>query len=327
MKPNRRKFLIDQLTGYQFGKLDDKRKAIIDKWFDREAEKHISATQKHADSLGEEIFSSVLSRIQVDKPKSKNFLYISSAAAAIMLFISVAIVMRNRPVVSVEQKPIAYTTYQTAQGQEKKIKLSDGTWVSLKPGSSFRVPSDLVRNAIRKVYLDRGEAFFSVKRDTLHPFMIRSGKFLTTVLGTSFTITTFPEHKSYKVAVKTGKVRVERMDGKTRNLLSACLTKGKELNYNEMNKVISISETSGPPVEKLAAEVHHANLQMTLTEIGGIIGEKYNLTVKVKPQQPLRKYAVKLDYENLEQTLNELAMQTGMRYEIDNKLLTITPGL
>jgi transmembrane sensor len=326
MKPNRRKFLTDQLTRYQSGKLDDKRKAIIDKWFDRETE-NCSANQEPGEPAGEEIFSFVLSRISVDKPKHKNYLQIFSAAAAIMLFIGIAIVMRDSPVVGQDSvAQVYYTTYQTAKGQEKKIRLQDGTLVSLKPGSSFRVPSDLGKVALRKVYLDRGEAFFSVKRDTLHPFSIRSGKYVTTVLGTSFNITAYPERKSYKVTVKTGKVSVERIDGKTKNLLSACLTKGMELNDDGISTSVSISGTSNFPAKKIPTEGHHVNLQLTLTQIGRIIARKYNLTVEVKSQQTSRKYAVKLDYQSLEQTLNELAMQTGVRYEIDDRLITITPG-
>jgi len=329
MHPNKRKFLNEQLADYQSDKSTDKRRAIIDKWFDREETKNSSVNQQLTEQLGTEIYAAVLSRITLDKPKTKKYWHLLSAAAAITLFMGIAIVIANRPIVFVRPNLVAgvhYTIYRTGPGQEKQIKLIDGTWVNLKPASSFRVPTNLGKAAIRTVFLDRGEAFFSVKRDTLHPFSIISGKYITTVLGTSFTIRTDPEHQSYTVAVKTGKVRVERMEGKGRTTLSPCLIKGEVLSYDEINKLISISETPVHPAEKIAAEGHEGNLRMTLNEIGQIIAAKYHLNVKIRSKGISRKYVVKLTYNSLEQTLNEVAMQTGMRYEINNKLLTITPG-
>ncbi len=329
MHPNKRKFLNEQLADYQSGKSTDKRRAIIDKRFDREETKNSSVNQQLTEQLGAEIYAAVLSRIALDKPKTKKYWYLLSAAAAITLFMGIAIVIANRPIVFVRPNLVAqvqYTIYHTAPGQEKEIKLIDGTWVNLKPGSSFRVPTNLGKAAIRKVFLDRGEAFFSVKRDTSHPFSIISGKYITTVLGTSFTIRTDLEHQSYTVAVKTGKVRVERMESKGRTTLSPCLMKGEVLNFDEISKLISISETPVHPAEKIAAEGHEGNLRMTLNEIGQIIAAKYHLNVKIRSKGISHKYVVKLTYHSLEQTLKEVAMQTGMRYEINNKLLTITPG-
>src|SRR5690606_15603883 len=56
-----------------------------------------------------------------------------------------------------------------------------------------------------------GEAFFKVKRDTLHPFIVYSGVVVTKVLGTSFTIKAY-QNDDITVAVQSGKVAVYKVE-------------------------------------------------------------------------------------------------------------------
>lgn len=92
-------------------------------------------------------------------------------------------------------------------GVKTSFSLSDGTKVKLNSGSKLRLPETFT-GATREVELI-GEAFFEVKRDTAHPFIIKSGNISTLVLGTSFNIKAFPWENSIKVSVVTGEVRVE----------------------------------------------------------------------------------------------------------------------
>lgn len=74
----------------------------------------------------------------------------------------------------------------TQQGETKSFLLPDGTEVTLNSDSRLTYPTHF-RGDKRMVKL-YGEAFFKVKKDKRHPFVVRSGKLNTTVLGTQFDV-------------------------------------------------------------------------------------------------------------------------------------------
>jgi len=127
--------------------------------------------------------------------------YITSAIAAIGL-----IMLFLYPLAKIE-KLINNTdnqlTYSTITGGV--VTLPDGSVVSLNEKSNLRYPKQFTGNE-RNVELD-GEAFFEVKRDTLHPFIIKAAEAHVKVLGTSFSVNTMKNNR-VEVIVATGKVEV-----------------------------------------------------------------------------------------------------------------------
>ena len=101
--------------------------------------------------------------------------------------------------------------HKSANGQQRKLVLPDGTRVTLNAGSSISYP-EAFEEDIRKVSLT-GEAFFDVTRNEKAPFVINTGDVVTKVLGTSFNIRAYPENKAVQVAVVSGKVKVNAQIG------------------------------------------------------------------------------------------------------------------
>lgn len=97
-----------------------------------------------------------------------------------------------------------WVTYSADIGERRYIVLPDSSEVWLNSGSTVRFPLEF---EVRKVLLT-GEAFFEVRRDTLHPFSVRTGGIVTQVMGTSFNIRSFDEEPAVKITVNTGKVGV-----------------------------------------------------------------------------------------------------------------------
>lgn len=93
------------------------------------------------------------------------------------------------------------------RGGEYMLKLSDGTMVWLNSETELRYPSAFVGEQ-RKVFL-KGEAYFEVTHDSLHPFVVETGKQKVTVLGTSFGIRAYKDTDDVLTTLKAGKVRVE----------------------------------------------------------------------------------------------------------------------
>lgn len=98
------------------------------------------------------------------------------------------------------------TETENNSSQPLSLKLSDGSTVILKKGSKLQVADDFSLNN-RKVILT-GEAFFEVKKDPLHPFLVYGGGVITKVLGTSFNVRAYKNEPNTLVAVRTGSVTV-----------------------------------------------------------------------------------------------------------------------
>jgi len=75
--------------------------------------------------------------------------------------------------------------YATTLGERKVLKLGDGSQIELNTNSQVRVA---VNATHRKVWLDRGEAFFRIAHDPAHPFVVEADGRRVTVLGTKFSM-------------------------------------------------------------------------------------------------------------------------------------------
>lgn len=74
-------------------------------------------------------------------------------------------------------------SYETTVGGHETLTLGDGTKVELNTDTRVRVSQDR-----RKVWLDRGEAYFDVVHDAAHPFTVMVGDHRVTDLGTKFLV-------------------------------------------------------------------------------------------------------------------------------------------
>jgi transmembrane sensor len=79
----------------------------------------------------------------------------------------------------------ALTTYTTGVGEQRLVVLSDGSKVRLNTDSAIRVR---LGGGARHVELARGEAFFDVRHDPAHPFLVSSDGARISDLGTRFDV-------------------------------------------------------------------------------------------------------------------------------------------
>ena len=101
-------------------------------------------------------------------------------------------------------------TVQTLTGMEYMLTLSDGTRVFLNAETKLRFPTRFTDKQ-RAVELD-GEAYFEVKKDEAHPFIVKTGTVEIAVLGTSFNVRSYSGENNIATTLVSGKVAVS--DGK-----------------------------------------------------------------------------------------------------------------
>lgn len=129
--------------------------------------------------------------------------FIASAAAILVLAVGLYFFGENlaKFIAPVQQREV-----WSSIGERRKIILADGSQVWLSSNSRLSYP-DKFNEAQRAVSLE-GEAFFEVAHDTKHPFIIKTGKVNTTVLGTSFNVSAYSKQNTINITLVTGKVAV-----------------------------------------------------------------------------------------------------------------------
>ncbi|MBW3131061.1 FecR family protein [Hymenobacter profundi] len=102
--------------------------------------------------------------------------------------------------------PATYRLARTAAGQQRTLRLPDGSRVTLAPQSQLRYPTRFAATS-REVYLE-GEAFFEVSKNPHRPFRVHSGSWVTRVLGTTFNVSAVPGAGHMAVSLVEGRVDV-----------------------------------------------------------------------------------------------------------------------
>jgi len=93
--------------------------------------------------------------------------------------------------------------YSTSVGEQRSIELVDGSAVAINAKSRLRVSYS---KATRDIYLDAGQALFTVAKDAARPFRVHVGSSVVQAVGTKFDVRRSADRVS--VAVVEGTVQV-----------------------------------------------------------------------------------------------------------------------
>lgn len=176
-------------------------------------------------------------------------------------------------------KAIAMLEKYNPRGQRSIITLSDSTIIYLGADSKVKFPEHFVGNT-REMEL-QGEAFFQVKKDPKHPFIIHTGKVQTRVLGTSFKIESF-KGQLLSVSVATGKVRVDQTNHQSAARLSslAVLTPGQKVTWNPLtNKTVKDTVSIADLQEWTKGKLVFSGQR--LDEVAEILARHYNVKIGI----------------------------------------------
>ena len=100
----------------------------------------------------------------------------------------------------------AYHKITIPRGGEYILRLADGTRVWLNSETELEYPVVFTEKQ-RQVFL-KGEAYFEVAPDSLHPFIVKTEQQNLRVLGTSFAIRAYANESVVLTTLETGKVNI-----------------------------------------------------------------------------------------------------------------------
>lgn len=157
---------------------------------------------------------SVAGRAERRVPSSR--IWMKMTAAAAVLAVVLLLVLRKNDAgggsrQTTETPARDATVVNTPNGQKKVFYLPDSSRVVLNAGSRLTVSKGFGDdNRIVSLY---GEAYFDVRKQTRHPFLVRTAGYEVTVLGTVFNIKAYAEEKTTELDLISGKVQVSEVRG------------------------------------------------------------------------------------------------------------------
>lgn len=196
-----------------------------------------------------------------------------------------------------------------AYGESRHLVLPDSSEIWLNAGTTFKYPETFTGKE-RLVYL-AGEAYFSVKKDSSKPFIVKASQMSVTVLGTRFNVKAYPDDEKIITTLASGKVEVN-VPSQSPEILSP----NEQLTYNKKTSHINIAEISAADTDSwVTGKLIFTNA--SLTEIKQTLERRYNITISNRiPLAGNTRYTVRfLQNENLEQVLNVLGDIIGFDYK------------
>lgn len=155
----------------------------------------------------EKSFSRLMARIQTDNNSTDIFrrrtrqyrVWLAAATVALLIAMSGWLYMM------LDSDP-SFIIKSNNSGIVQNVPLPDGTVIQLNNHSKLIYPERFAGDS-REVFLE-GEAYFDVKHDKKHPFIVRAGELKIRVLGTKFTVNASSQSPQITATLLEGSIEV-----------------------------------------------------------------------------------------------------------------------
>ena len=209
---------------YRFGRCTEAEKALIAQWYAQAARQQPGLPEDlDLAAAQQESWNNILAAVQdthtlnghtearVETRIRPLPAFYAAAVVAVVLCIGFFWLKENL-LRNGEASPGKVLTVSALPGEVKTYRLPDSSLVTLNGGSSISYPEVFSENA-REIKLTDGEAYFDVKHDAVHPFIVDAGRTRTQVLGTLFSVRAYRSLADVRVTVASGKVGVRNGKG------------------------------------------------------------------------------------------------------------------
>lgn len=216
-------------------------------------------------------------------------------------------------------------TLSTAKGQQFRLVLPDGTNVWLNAASSIKYPTTFANLNLRQVELT-GEAYFEVKKDKSHPFVVKTSGQEVEVLGTHFNINSYIEEGMVKTTLLEGLVQVTLSANTKKNV-----TKQTLLLKPDHQAVLDESGLRSIAVDVEAA-VDWKNGKFifeneSLYAIMNKVSRWYNVDVQYQNEglKAVTFTGTLSRYDHVNKVLSKLELTDEVEFKISDRKIIVTP--
>lgn len=209
-------------------------------------------------------------------------------------------------------------TYMAMDGKTK-IVLTDSTVVWLRENSTLACVTDF-KGRERRVQLT-GEAFFEVKSDQRHPFIVETKGLEVKVHGTKFNVVAEEKDNSITVSLEEGSVELLEESSEEGTFLKP----GEMADYNRETGDMDIREGGGNMNSWVTDDLDIRNT--SLAEIAEILSHHFNIDIHVEKSIGEKyHYTFQSHGESLKDLLEILTTINPIQYKYeDEHTVLITP--
>ena len=217
---------------------------------------------------------------------------------------------------TVASTEVRYDTLVIPRGSEYSIVLADCTKVFLNASSEIYYPVVFPGDK-REVGL-KGEAYFEVAKDEHRPFFVQTGDVRIRVLGTSFNVTSYPEHEKIETTLEQGRIQI------TNGKEQVDVVPGKQVVYDKKNSQFKMRSVD-TKLYTSWKDGYYKFEQMTLEEIMETLSLWYDLNVfYVNAEVKSLEFTGRLRrYDRVEGLLRKFEQMNLVEFELNGRNVMI----
>lgn len=241
-------------------------------------------------------------------------------AAVVAIVIAGALVYNREAIFFNKKDQLVLTQVLTKATEVKTIVLADGSTVKMNSGSRLKYPGHFTADT-RDVYL-AGEAFFDVKKDHKHPFVVHTEQLAVKVLGTTFDVKAYPNDTFTETTLIRGKVSVSIKNNTAQTFIlkpndKFTLTDGKA-------NISQLTLFNGAGADKVieTAWLNHELIfkNNRFDEIAKLFERWYGFKIAFKePELKALQFTGHFEKESLTEALNVLKLIENFNYSVKGK--------
>ncbi|MEA4983172.1 MAG: FecR domain-containing protein [Paludibacter sp.] len=236
-----------------------------------------------------------------------------AAIIVLPLLLSLGYLLLSRG--SAKDTEIVYQEVMSPPGTCSKVKLTDGTTVWLNSKSVLKYPT-VFRKDKREVFL-AGEAYFEVKSDKQHPFIVKTRVMDIKATGTTFNVEAFDSDNITAVTLIEGKVKVD-IKGKQ----GVDIIPNQRISYD--NKIDSYNIDTVNPYKWYAWKDGVLMFRDDPLEyVFKRIGLTYNINIEVMDKGLAKHpYRATFEGESIDEILRLIKMTAPIEYITEERIMT-----
>jgi transmembrane sensor len=261
----------------------------------------------------------------------RNLKLLAGIAAAILIVSTTAVLLFAPTTIYFT----ALNKIETQKGSKTHVTLPDGTqvWVNADSKLSYNF-----KGKLREVWLT-GEAFFDVKHNEQHSFIIHTDKITIEDLGTAFNVKSYPEDAYIETSLIRGKIQINFNDRPNETVIlhpNEKLTVRKDQSSLDQNIIepnpskIKVDNLAQLNDQHLTVETAWVSNKMAFTnsplaDIAELMKRRFDIQVEFKNAEVMEyRYTGIFEDEDLKEILNIIKQSKPFNYELNGKKLIIT---
>jgi transmembrane sensor len=263
----------------------------------------------------------------VRRPRRVLYAGMAIAASALLVITALFIWNSHRGGDQSSLPPMA-ATMQSGSEPRKTLMLADGSVLTMRHNSTISLAEGFSKT--NRVLTLTGEAFFDVKADPSHPFIVHTKDASIEVLGTVFNVSAYPENSYTETALFRGRVEVTSKEDPSRKTVLLPSQKLVIQSGGKKDTSFSVRSLAVDPVDHKAKEIAWVRNRLkiqdeTLEQIAGRLQQWYGIPIIITDEE-VKKYSYSgtFESETVIKALEALQLSYPFSFEVEQTRIVIS---